>query len=596
MKIKVAKYISDFLVKNGIKDCFMVTGGGAMHLDDAFGHQEGLNCVFNHHEQACAIAAEAYARINNQMALCCVTSGPGGTNAITGVVGAWLDSIPMLVISGQVRYDTTARSTGLPLRAMGDQEFDICKAVDCMTKYCEMVTDPLKIKYCLQKALYYASEGRKGPVWLDIPLDIQGDYIDTQDLYADFVPPQNEYEAKDEDIEKILEALKKAKKPIVNAGSAIRYSGGYDVFRKLIEKLNVPVVTGWNSIDLIEDEHPLYVGRTGIMGDRAGNFAIQNSDFILSLGSRLSIRQVGYNYKTWAQKAYVVDVDIDSAELKKPTLHIDLPICADVKSVMEKLVDKAKDEDKFDNQSWLDKCSEWKKQYPVVQQKHYDDNDLTNVYAFIKELSKALPNDYTTVVGNGSACVVGSHAYEIHKNSRFIINSAIASMGYDLPAAIGACVALDKQEIVCISGDGSIQMNLQELQTIITNKLPIKIFIINNNGYHSIRQTQDKFFDKPYVGVGPMSNDLGFPDFSKLAYAYGYPYVKCESNNELKQAIDKVFSIAGPVMAEIFVGAKQVFEPKSSAKKLDDGTIVSPPLDDMAPFLDREEFEKTHFE
>lgn len=592
MKVKVSDYIAQFLVDNGIRDCFTVVGGGAMHLNDAFGHQEGLHCTYNHHEQACAIAAEAYARINNEMALCCVTTGPGGTNAITGVVGAWLDSIPMLVISGQVRYDTTARSTGLNLRAMGDQEFDICKSVECMTKYCEMVIDPLKIRYCLQKALYMAKEGRPGPSWLDIPLNVQGAFIDTDDFYPDFVPEEGKYEAKDEDIAAIIEAVKKAKRPVINAGSAIRGSGSFELFCELTKKLNIPVVTGWNSIDAIEDENPLYVGRAGIMGDRPGNFAVQNSDLVLSLGSRLSIRQVGYNFKTWAREAYVISVDIDEAELKKPTLHIDLPICADVHSVIEKLCKALPDEPLFKGEDWISICNGWKKDYPVVMQKHYDDKNLANVYAFIKELSKRLPEGYTTVVGNGSACVVGSHGYEIHKNSRFLINSAIASMGYDLPAAIGACVALGGEEIVCISGDGSIQMNLQELQTILTNKLPIKIFVINNSGYHSIRQTQTNFFELPYVGIGPDSHDLEFPELSKLATAYGYPYISCKSNDELASFLDKVFETEGAVLAEVFVSKEQLFEPKSSAKRLPDGTMVSPPLEDLSPFLPDEEMDK----
>ncbi len=482
MKIKLSNYVAQFLVEHGIDTVFTVTGGGAMHLNDGLGHQEGLHCVYQHHEQACAIAGEAYARMHNKIGAVCVTTGPGGTNAITGVVGGWLDSIPMLVISGQVRYDTTARSTGLGIRAMGDQEFDICKAVDSMTKYCQMVIDPLNIRYCLEKALYLAQTGRPGPCWLDIPVNVQGAMIETDELRT-FDPAECAAEVpvkpSEETIDVIIEKIRQAKHPVINAGNGIRISGGYEEFCQMVEKLNVPVVTGWNSIDLIADEHPLYVGRGGIMGDRAGNFAIQNSDLVLSLGSRLSIRQVGYNYKTWAREAYTIVVDVDGEELKKPTIHVDMPVCADVKDVMkminEKLGDTKLDTDSF----WLDKCDHWKKTYPVVLPKHYEQKGLANVYAFIKEVSRVLPENYVTVVGNGSACVVGSHGYEIKKGQRFIINSAIASMGYDLPAAIGACVAEGGRELVCLSGDGSIQMNLQELQTIQTNKLPIKIFVIN---------------------------------------------------------------------------------------------------------------------
>ena len=595
MRIKLSNYVAQFLVDHDIDTVFTVTGGGAMHLNDGLGHQEGLHCVYQHHEQACAIAGEAYARMHNKIGAVCVTTGPGGTNAITGVVGGWLDSIPMLVISGQVRYDTTAHSTGLNLRAMGDQEFEICKAVESMTKYCQMVIDPLDIKYCLEKALYLANIGRPGPCWLDIPVNVQGAYIETDDLRsfdpaecADEVPKKFSKET----ARTVIEKIKQAKRPVINAGSAIRTSGGYEEFCELVEKLNIPVVTGWNSIDLIADEHPLYVGRAGIMGDRAGNFAIQNSDLVLSLGSRLSIRQVGYNYKTWAREAYTIVVDVDEDELKKPTIHVDMPICADVKDVMhvmnEELGNVKLDTDEF----WLNKCDHWKKTYPVVLPKHYEQKNPANVYAFIKELSKRLPEDYVTVVGNGSACVVGSHGYEIKKGQRFIINSAIASMGYDLPAAIGACVAEGKKEIVCISGDGSIQMNLQELQTIQTNRLPIKIFVINNNGYHSIRQTQSNFFGEPFVGIGPQSHDLEFPDMEKIAYAYNYPFFRCDKTDDLDDTISKVFATEGAVICEIMVSIDQKFEPKSATKKLPDGSLFSPPLEDLAPFLDRETFKK----
>lgn len=591
MKIKVAEYIAKFLTEHDIDTVFTVTGGGAMHLNDALGHREGLQSIYQHHEQACAIAAESYARIHNRIAALCVTTGPGGTNAITGVVGGWLDSIPMLVLSGQVRYDTTARSTGLPLRAMGDQEFDITKAVESMTKYCEMVVEPEKIRYCLEKALYLAKTGRPGPCWLDIPLNVQGAYVEEEEL-AGFDPAEAAGEqpepVSDEVILEIIEKIKQAKRPVINAGSAIRTSGGFEIFRKLVDKLNVPVVTGWNSIDLMESEHPLYTGRGGIMGDRAGNFAIQNSDLVLSLGSRLSIRQVGYSWKTWAREAYKIIVDVDEAELKKPTISPDMPVCADVVDVMTKL-EKAVDV-LPEKEDWVRQCQEWKEKYPVVLPKHYEESDEANVYALIGSLSRYLPEDYITVVGNGSACVVGSHGYHIKKGSRFIINSAIASMGYDLPAAIGACVANDRKELVCITGDGSIQMNLQELQTILTNKLPVKIVLINNQGYHSIRQTQTNLFNAQFVGIGPQSNDLEFPSMEKLAWAYGYPYFSCRKNSELEQAIDSLMKKEGPAILEVFVGIEQLFEPKSATKRLEDGTLVSPPLEDLAPFLPREEF------
>lgn len=598
MKIKVSDYISEFLVKNNISHVFTVTGGGAMHLNDSLGHQKGLKCIYNHHEQACVIAAESYARIHNKIATVCVTTGPGGTNALTGVVGGYLDSIPMLIISGQVRYDTTARSTGLKLRAMGDQEFDICKAVESMTKYCEMIIDPKKIRYCLEKAIYIAYNGRPGPCWLDIPLNVQGAYIETDELeeynpneYAKTLPPK----VNDEIIGLIIEKIKKSNRPVLYAGNGIRLSNGYKEFENVIEKLNIPVITAWDSIDLIPDEHPLYVGRAGIMGDRAGNFAVQNSDLVISIGCRLSIRQVGYNWKTWAREAYKIAVDIDQNELEKPTLNINMKIWADAKDLLNKLDKKIGNDSKlFANNEWLNICSNWKKEYPVVLPKHYKNIDgMANVYYFIKELSSRLKEKQITVVGNGSACVVGSHAYVIKPEQRFIINSAIASMGYDLPAAIGAAYAKENDmDIICVTGDGSIQMNLQELQTIIHHKMPIKIFIINNNGYHSIRQTQNNLFNNKLVGIGPESGDLSFPDMSKIANAYGYPYISASTNEEIPETIEKVLQIKGPAICEIFVSSKQEFEPKSKTKKLEDGTLVSPPLEDLAPFLNKEELKK----
>ncbi len=595
MKMKVSDYIAKFLVEHNISDVFTVTGGGAMHLNNSLGWQEGLNCIYNHHEQAYAIAAESYARIYNRIAAVCVTTGPGGTNAITGVVGGYLDSIPMFILSGQVRYDTTARSTGLNLRAMGDQEFDITKAVECMTKYCEMVIDPNKIRYCLEKALHIAQTGRPGPCWLDIPLNVQGAYIETSSLEGYDPAEYNKtlpVSVSDEIVERIITKIKESKRPVLYAGNGIRISGGYDAFKRVVEKLNIPVVTGWDSIDAIYDEHLLYVGRGGIMGDRPGNFAVQNSDLVFSIGNRLSIRQVGYNFGTWARKAYTIVNDIDSEELKKPTLHVDMPVWADAKDLLEKLDKRISNERLFCGSEWLEKCQAWKKNYPVVMDKHYADKNLTNVYCFIKELSNQLSENQITVVGNGSACVVGSHGYTIKKGQRFIINSAIASMGYDLPAAIGACVAEYKQDIILITGDGSIQMNIQELQTIIHHRMPIKIFVINNRGYHSIRQTQKNFFGEPLVGIGPDSGDLSFPDLKKLSVAYGYPYLACHSNEELNEILNDTLNQKGPVICEIFASTQQNFEPKSATKKREDGTLVSAPLEDLAPFLSREELDR----
>jgi acetolactate synthase-1/2/3 large subunit len=392
----------------------------------------------------------------------------------------------------------------------------------------------------------------------------------------------------------VLEKIRNAKRPVLYAGNGVRLAGAFSLFEDVVRRLNIPVVTGWDNIDMMADEDPLYVGRGGFMGDRAGNFAVQNADLVLSVGNRLSIRQVSYNWKAWAREAYVIMVDVDAEELKKPTLHVEMPIHADAKDFLGKLAAALpSDTPFFAENGWQEICRGWKRDYPVVLPRHYADTRDTNVYAFIGKLSRRLPEGYATVVGNGSACVVGSHGYYIRRAQRFIINSGAASMGYDLPAAIGVCRAMGDREIVCISGDGSIQMNLQELQTILTNRLPIKIFVINNGGYHSIRQTQTNIFGHhTKVGIGPESGDLSFPALERLAWAYGYPYAACRSNEEIDAVLDTAFATDGAFLAEIFVSPEQLFEPKSATKRLEDGSLYSPPLEDLAPFLPREELER----
>lgn len=606
MKIRLADYIANFLAEHGVTDCFTVVGGGAMHLNDAFGHHEKIHCTYNHHEQASAIAAEAYARLNNKIAALCVTTGPGGTNAITGVVGGWLDSIPMFVISGQVKYTTTARyaeqfTDGLSLRAVGDQEFDITKSVSCMCKYSAMLEKPEDIRYMLEKAWHLATTGRPGPVWIDVPVNYQGGYIETDGLKGydpneddQFLPPK----VSDGTIKLILNKIKTAKRPVIYAGGGIRLSGGYEEFKKVSKLLGVPIVTYWNSIDLIESSEPLYCGRGGNMGDRAGNFAVQNSDLLIAIGTRISIRQVGYNYESWARAAEVIMVDIDKAEMKKPTIHVDMPVWANAKDFLEAVIRNVDGVTPvFQGDDWRKQCIEWKEKYPVVLPRHKEENGMgVNVYAFIKYLSDQLPDNSLTAVSNGACCVAGHQCWTIKHGTRFIINSAIASMGYGLPAAVGLCVSGGKKDTICLEGDGSIMMNLQELQTIITNKLPIKLFLINNNGYHSIRITQNNLFkDRAKVGIGPESGDLSFPSFQKIAEAFGFPYYCASSNSEMHNAVSRALDTDGFVFCEIFTDTTQVWEPKSSTKRLPDGTLVSPPLEDLAPFLDRDELEKNMY-
>ncbi len=600
MKQRLADYIADFLVNHGVTDCMMVVGGGAMHLNDALGHHPGLHCLYHHHEQACAIAAESYARLENRIAAVCVTTGPGGTNALTGVVGGYLDSIPMFIVSGQVRYDTTKRyaeqfTDGLPLRAVGDQEYDIVPSVQPMTKYAVMIEDPLTIRYHLEKAWYLATHGRPGPVWIDVPVNFQGAMIETDALQGyepaetdAALPPELDLQV----AETVLDCIQKAERPVIYAGGGIRLSGGFEEFVRLKDLLGVPVVTYWNSIDLVETDDPLYCGRGGNMGDRAGNFAIQNADLILAIGTRISIRQTGYAFHSWARAAKVIMVDIDRAEMKKPTIHVDMPVWADARDFMNKLCTAAAGRvlPVSDKAAWRQQCRTWKEKYPVVTEQQKSQSGLANVYAAIHAISDALPSGSLTAVSNGACCVAGHQAWVIRKGTRFIINSAIASMGYGLPAAIGLCLAGNRRTTVCMEGDGSIMMNLQELQTIVTNRLPIKIFLINNGGYHSIRITQNNLFHEHCkVGIGPESGDLSFPDFGKIAEAFGIPFMRASSNEEVGPCIARMMQTEGYALCEIMTDTTQVWEPKSSARRREDGTIVSPPLEDLAPFLSREE-------
>jgi len=598
LKVKVSDYIANFLSENGITDVFTVTGGGAMHLNDALGHHPKLKCTYNHHEQACAIAAEGYTRYSGKLAVVCVTSGPGGTNALTGVLGGWLDSIPMFVLSGQVKRETTVSSTNLPLRQLGDQEFNIINCVKNMTKYAKMITEPNEIAYHLEKALYIALNGRGGPVWLDIPLDVQGSVVETEDLVHFCKNEMVLHEApkiKKRTIDEIIEKIKMSKRPLIIAGTGIRLGQAYEEFLRLIENLNIPVVTAWNAHDVLWNEHRLFCGKPSTVGTRGGNFVVENSDLIISLGCRLNIRQISYNYKNFALNAYKIIVDIDKAELQKPTLKPDMPIHADVKDVIEKLL-KSKFENKNkEHKKWLEWCKAVDEKYPACLQRYYEKNKPMNPYAFIDTLFKILPENEPIICGNGSACVITFQAANVKKGQRLFTNSGCASMGYGFPAAIGVAVNLDGKRVVCIDGDGSFQMNLQELQTVVHNNLNLKIIILNNNGYHSIRQTQKNIFSPhPLIGVSK-ENGISFPECEKLAECYGLKYVKIDDILSAAEKIKTFLDFDGPAICEAVVDPTQNFEPKLSSKVMPDGKIMSPQLDDMFPFLSREEYESNKF-
>ncbi|MBQ2053683.1 MAG: thiamine pyrophosphate-binding protein [Eubacterium sp.] len=638
---KLSDYVADFLVNNGIDTVFGVTGGGAMHLNDSLGHKEGLHFIFNHNEQGSSVAAEGYTRLTGRLAAVNVTSGPGGTNAITGVLGGWLDSIPMFVISGQVKRETTTWATDIPLRQLGDQEYQIVESVRNMTKYAVMVIDETEIAYHLEKALFLATKGRGGPVWIDIPLDIQAARIETEELKhfngtqeerelltAQVPSPVNEATADD-----ILQKIAAAKRPLVFAGTGIRLGDSEEEFLDLVEKLGIPVVTAWNAHDTLPDTSPYFVGRPGTVGTRGGNFATENADLILVLGSRLNIRLISYNYKDWAKNAYKIVVDIDKNELNKPTISPDMKVHADVKDLMQALIREINagkyTKGNEEHKKWLEFSRSINEKYPAVLPEYSETDKPLNPYVFVKSLFETMSEDDVCITGNGSACVIGFQAAVIKSKTRLFTNSGCASMGYGLPAALGAAVALtsadnrgkvfgkmyqvveqnfeqDKKDhrVICLDGDGSLMMNLQELQTIRENNLNLKLFVLNNNGYHSIRQTQNNLFHDGLVGVCE-GNGVSFPPFEKLADTFGFKYFKIDSlksntldedgkvssDLELTTMLNAALIAEGPVLCEVVVSDEQIFSPKLSSKVLPDGKIVSPPIDDMFPFLDRDEYE-----
>jgi acetolactate synthase I/II/III large subunit len=643
--VRVADYIIGQLPRLGVDRVFAITGGGAMHLDDALRSNPDVDVLFNQHEQACAIAAEGYARTKRTLGVALVTSGPGGTNCITGVLGMWHDSIPALFLSGQVRFDTTVASTGLPLRQLGDQEGDIIRMVAPITKYAAMITDPQEARYQFEKAVYLARAGRPGPVWLDVPLNVQsaqvdpallrgfdpreledlpdqpvspirgrevgvitgvsspGEILPVSDIWLPAAtPPQDrgalagifDHSLAAEQARAVLAKLRASERPVILAGSALRSAGVLEDFRCLIDTLHVPVATAWNALDAMWQDHPLFVGRPGSIGDRAGNFAVQNADLLIVLGCRLNIRQIGYEFAAFAREADLVVVDIDGAELAKPTISPDLAIHADVGWFVRTMRELVDDGAPFPARpDWLSWCMERRARYPVVLPEYRRETPV-NPYVFVDELSDHLQADDLIVLANGSACVTALQAMRLKQGQQVIVNSGTAGMGYDLPTAIGAACARKTmggsgQRVICLAGDGSIQMNLQELETIVHHQLPIKIFLFNNAGYLSMRQTQDNLFAGQRFGESPATG-LGLPDMVALACAYGIPASRVDRLSSLPAAIDAMLATDGPALLDVVMDPEQTFSPKVIAEKLPDGRLMSKPLEDMFPWLDREEF------
>jgi len=590
--VRVADFIAQTLASWGIRDVFMVTGGGAMHLNDAIGRERRLRWHCCHHEQACAMAAEGYFRVHHRPALVNVTTGPGGTNAITGVYGAFVDSIAMVVVSGQVKWETTVRSTDLPLRQLGDQEIDIVKMVAPVTKCAVMVDDPAKVRYHLERALHLAVSGRPGPVWLDVPMNVQGAKVDPETLQG-YDPKEDapvwEGPALAAQVRALYDRLATAERPCVLVGNGVNLAGCVGVFREWVEALGIPVTTGFSAHDVIASNHPLNIGRQGTIGDRAGNFAVQNSDLLIVLGARLTIRQISYGWHNFARAAWKVMVDIDAAELKKPTVAIDLPIHADLRDFFAEALKVQADRGTRVPAAWLAWCQARKARYPVVLPSYWAQTEKVNPYCFVDALWDALADDDVVVTGDGTACIATFQAARLTGTQRLFSNGGSAPMGFDLPGAIGAAVAREGKRVVCIAGDGSLQMNVQELQTVASQGLAIKLFVLNNEGYQSIRLTQQAYFPDNPIGYDAASG-VAMPDFCKLAAAYGLPYLRVDGHATMREILSQFLAQPGPGVCEVLLDLRQPFAPKTASRRLDDGRMVSAPLEDLAPFLPREEF------
>jgi len=589
--IKLTDYIVSHLENYGITDVFLVPGGGAMHLNDSFGKSEKIRYIVNHHEQASAIAAEGYARQKQSLAVVNVTTGPGGLNALNGVFGQWTDSVPVLYVSGQVRLDTTVTSCpNLNLRQLGDQEVRIVDCVKPITKYAVMIKDPKEIRKELEKAIYLATHGRPGPVWIDVPMNIQGSTIDETQLEP-YKPEAEEVQSKaslKKSIEKTIEFLSKAKRPVIVAGQGIRLSKTIDTFYQLIDKMKIPVLSTLNGFDIIETDHPLSIGTIGSIGSRAGNFAIQNANLVIFLGTRNNIRQISYNWPAFTRAAKRICVDIDEAELQKPFLKYDLSICADLADYLPQLNQRIAS-GTLNFSEWVKWCIERKIKYNPVLESYKNLEQNVNPYYFMEQLSNLLPEQAIVVTGDATACIAYFQAAKVKKGQRVIWNSGCASMGYDLPASIGACVA-EAKEVICLAGDGSLQMNIQELMTLSYHQFPIKLFYLNNDGYISMKQTQDNFFGRR-IGSNKESG-IAFPDITKVAAAYGLKTAKISSDKNLSGQIKEVLEIDGPVVCEVVLPKEYAFAPKLSSERKPDGRLVTKPMEDMFPFLDREEFKQ----
>ena len=588
MKKRVADIVMEILVENGINDCFCVVGGGAMHLNNALAKCNKIDKYYNHHEQACAMSAEAYVRTSGKLPAVCVTSGPGGTNTLTGVLCAWQDSLPMLVLAGQVRYEISVEKTGLPLRQRGEQEYEIVPMVRHMTKYATKVINPLAIKRELCKAIKEATTGRRGPVWVDIPLDVQGAIIEESDLLPAIDSPDHIPEVTDNEMEFLIDEIKSAKRPCILVGSGVRVSNTVEEFRDFCNKIQIPVVAGIHVADAHSFEYPLYYGMSGTIGPRVGNFILQNADLIIAVGNSLHLTQTGYNQALFAPNAKIVMIDIDQNEAMKPGLNIYRFIRSDLARFFGKV---PKDTCLKTSDEWIGYCDSLKDRFPIIEiPKELNMEGPIRQNYFWSIFDKKQPHDCIVAFGNsmGVAGVVQKSIQ--HPDQRLIANFWVGTMGNDLPEAFGASIAA-KHEVICCTGDGSIMMNLQELQTIKHYDAPVKIVLFSNQGYGTIRNSCKNFFDGTKVGCDPESG-VGMPNFEKVALAFGYNYMRCATNNEVDKCIDWLFSSDKHAFLEVIQDYDDCYEPKLESRLLPDNSFSTPALHDMAPFIPQEELEK----
>jgi acetolactate synthase-1/2/3 large subunit len=589
--IKLSDYVFQFVSGLNVKHVFLLPGGGCMHLVDSLGRCPGLEYICCLHEQAAAIAAEAYGQYTNNIGVALVTTGPGSTNAITGVAGAWIDSTPVLIISGQVKRQDMIGKTGV--RQMGNQEIDIVSIVKPITKYAVCVLWPESIRYHLEKAVYLARSRRPGPVWIDIPLDVQATMVDETKIKG-FQPSELSLKENKKELEKLvdkcIQLFNESQRPVILAGNGIRLSGALKDFLDLIEYLKIPVLTTWKAIDFLAETHELFFGRPGSIGQRGANFTQQNCDFIVTVGARLDLPQVGFNYQNFARLAKKVVVDIDAAEIKKLKMDIDVAICSDAKVFIKELLHK---KDKFifkDRSNWISRCKEWKNKYPVVLPQYREQKEYVNTYVLIDVLSELLSEDDCLVPGSSGGCSeITMQAFKVKKGQRIFNTPGLGAMGFGLPATIGVCLASGKKRTISIIGDGGLQHNIQELETLVRLKLPIKIFILNNNGYASIKNMQKSHFKGHLVGCDP-SSGLTLPDTCKVASAYGLNNTRILNHTGIKERVKEVLETEGPFICDVLVDPKLQTAPRLSSEVKSDGSIISKPLEDLWPFLDREEF------